>query len=96
MLSLFSPLPQVTVVQRARNPGKQETFPFMLDESLKNITIYITGTSIAFTLTSPAGISPFQFKAVEMFETHLESFFLLRVSLCYIFMTSVCMLTFQV
>lgn len=47
----------VTVVQRARNPGKQETFPFMLDESLKNITIYITGTSIAFTLTSPAGVS---------------------------------------
>ncbi|XP_076004000.1 von Willebrand factor A domain-containing protein 7-like [Genypterus blacodes] len=47
----------VTVLQRARNPGKQETFPFMLDESLKNITIYITGTSITFTLTNPAGVS---------------------------------------
>uniref|UniRef100_A0A3B5AIB1 von Willebrand factor A domain-containing protein 7-like n=1 Tax=Stegastes partitus TaxID=144197 RepID=A0A3B5AIB1_9TELE len=44
----------VTVYQRARNPGKQETFPFTLDESLKNITIYITGTSITFTLTDPA------------------------------------------
>ncbi|KAF3851972.1 hypothetical protein F7725_005327 [Dissostichus mawsoni] len=32
---LIPPLPQVTVIQRARNPGKQETFPFMLDESLK-------------------------------------------------------------
>nr|XP_010780298.1 PREDICTED: von Willebrand factor A domain-containing protein 7-like [Notothenia coriiceps] len=50
----------VTVIQRARNPGKQETFPFMLDESLKNITIYITGTKIAFTLTNPAGVSSSQ------------------------------------
>ncbi|XP_054461153.1 von Willebrand factor A domain-containing protein 7-like [Anoplopoma fimbria] len=47
----------VTVLQRARSPGKQETFPFMLDESLKNITIYITGQSITFTLTNPAGVS---------------------------------------
>ncbi|KAM9363393.1 von Willebrand factor A domain-containing protein 7 [Symphorus nematophorus] len=47
----------VTVLQRARNPGKEETFPFILDESLKNITIYITGTDITFTLTNPAGVS---------------------------------------
>ncbi|XP_071360801.1 von Willebrand factor A domain-containing protein 7-like [Trachinotus anak] len=47
----------VTVLQRARNPGKQETFPFILDESLQNITIYITGTSITFTLTNPASVS---------------------------------------
>ncbi|KAF7655978.1 hypothetical protein LDENG_00047630 [Lucifuga dentata] len=47
----------VTVLQRARNPGKQETFPFMLDESLKNITVYITGSAITFTLTNPAGLS---------------------------------------
>ncbi|KAM7393688.1 hypothetical protein PAMP_020542 [Pampus punctatissimus] len=53
----------VTVLQRARNPGKQETFPFMLDESLKNITIYITGTSITFTLTNPAGVSQSNTKA---------------------------------
>ncbi|KAK5866386.1 hypothetical protein PBY51_020582 [Eleginops maclovinus] len=50
----------VTVIQRARNPGKQETFPFILDESLKNITIYITGTNIAFTLTNPAGVTQSQ------------------------------------
>ncbi|XP_071359311.1 von Willebrand factor A domain-containing protein 7-like [Trachinotus anak] len=47
----------VTVLQRTRNPGKQETFPFLLDESLQNVTIYITGTSITFTLTNPAGVS---------------------------------------
>lgn len=47
----------VTVLQRARNPGKEETFSFALDESLQNITIYITGTSITFTLTNPAGVS---------------------------------------
>ncbi|KAL6110554.1 uncharacterized protein ACO6RY_19613 [Pungitius sinensis] len=46
----------VTVLQRARNPGKQETFPFMLDDSQKNIIIYITGQSISFTLTNPAGV----------------------------------------
>lgn len=61
--SFFPPFPQfcqVTVLQRARNPGTQETFPFTLDESLKNITIYITGRSITFTLTNPAGTSHFQ------------------------------------
>ncbi|XP_069021934.1 von Willebrand factor A domain-containing protein 7-like [Embiotoca jacksoni] len=47
----------VTVLQRARNPGKDEIFRFMLDKSLKNITIYITGTSISFSLTNPAGVS---------------------------------------
>ncbi|XP_017272317.1 von Willebrand factor A domain-containing protein 7 isoform X2 [Kryptolebias marmoratus] len=47
----------VTVLQRARNVGNEETFPFLLDESLKNITIYITGTPITFTLTNPAGVS---------------------------------------
>ncbi|XP_061625940.1 von Willebrand factor A domain-containing protein 7 [Phyllopteryx taeniolatus] len=47
----------VTVFQRAMDPGKPETFPFMLDESLQNITIYITGTFITFTLTNPAGVN---------------------------------------
>ncbi|XP_013865688.1 von Willebrand factor A domain-containing protein 7 [Austrofundulus limnaeus] len=47
----------VTVLQRARNTGREETFPFTLDESLKNITIYLTGTSLTFTMTNPAGIS---------------------------------------
>ncbi|XP_023189663.1 von Willebrand factor A domain-containing protein 7-like [Xiphophorus maculatus] len=46
----------VTVLQQA-TVAEQETFPFVLDESLKNITIYITGTSLTFTLTNPAGVS---------------------------------------
>ncbi|KAK5606350.1 hypothetical protein CRENBAI_022880 [Crenichthys baileyi] len=47
----------VTALQRAMVVGVQETFPFVLDESLKNITIYITGTSLTFTLTNPAGVT---------------------------------------
>ncbi|XP_061685138.1 von Willebrand factor A domain-containing protein 7 [Syngnathoides biaculeatus] len=47
----------VTVFHRAMDPGKTATFPFMLDESLQNVTIYITGTSITFTLTNPAGVT---------------------------------------
>lgn len=47
----------VTVLQRARNPGTVEAFPFLLDGSLNNITIYITGTSIPFTLKNPAGVT---------------------------------------
>ncbi|XP_024146586.1 von Willebrand factor A domain-containing protein 7 [Oryzias melastigma] len=47
----------VTVLQRAREAGTQETFSFTLDESLQNVTIYITGGSVAFTLTNPAGLN---------------------------------------
>ncbi|XP_041957562.1 von Willebrand factor A domain-containing protein 7 [Alosa sapidissima] len=47
----------VTILQRARNPGKVETFPFLLDESVSNVTLYITGTAVAFTLQSPTGVS---------------------------------------
>ncbi|XP_037115899.1 von Willebrand factor A domain-containing protein 7 [Syngnathus acus] len=47
----------VTVFQSTRDPGKPETFSFMLEESLQNITIYITGSSLSFTLTNPAGVS---------------------------------------
>ncbi|KAG8015079.1 von Willebrand factor A domain-containing protein 7, partial [Nibea albiflora] len=53
----------VTVLQRAWNGGAQEIFPFVLDESLKNTTIYITGTSITFTLTNPAGVTQKQNEA---------------------------------
>uniref|UniRef100_A0A1A8RPC7 von Willebrand factor A domain containing 7 n=1 Tax=Nothobranchius rachovii TaxID=451742 RepID=A0A1A8RPC7_9TELE len=47
----------VTVLHKAWKGDTAETFPFMLDESLKAVTIYITGTSITFTLTNPAGVS---------------------------------------
>ncbi|KAL1023647.1 hypothetical protein UPYG_G00043990 [Umbra pygmaea] len=47
----------VTVLQRARNPGRAETFSFQLDESLTNITIYITGKALTFSLKNPAGVT---------------------------------------
>ncbi|KAI2668273.1 von Willebrand factor A domain-containing protein 7 [Labeo rohita] len=47
----------VTVFQTVRNPGKAETFSFIVDSSLKNMTIYITGNSLAFNITSPSGVS---------------------------------------
>ncbi|XP_062334810.1 von Willebrand factor A domain-containing protein 7 [Osmerus eperlanus] len=53
----------VTVLQRARNPGKTETFSFLLDASLTNITIYITGTSVPFILKNPAGVTQSQAEA---------------------------------
>ncbi|TNM86235.1 hypothetical protein fugu_008506 [Takifugu bimaculatus] len=56
----------VTVLQRARSPGNEETFPFVLDESLQNITIYITGAPRAtptFTLTNPSGVNQTQNEA---------------------------------
>eukprot|EP00063_Salmo_salar_P090551 XP_014065386.1 PREDICTED: von Willebrand factor A domain-containing protein 7-like [Salmo salar] len=53
----------VTVLQRARNPGNAETFSFLLDESLNNITIYITGKSLTFTLKNPAGVTQKQNEA---------------------------------
>uniref|UniRef100_A0A673W202 von Willebrand factor A domain-containing protein 7-like n=1 Tax=Salmo trutta TaxID=8032 RepID=A0A673W202_SALTR len=53
----------VIVLQRARNPGRAETFSFLLDESLNNITIYITGKSLTFTLKNPAGVTQKQNEA---------------------------------
>ncbi|KAF7710209.1 von Willebrand factor A domain-containing protein 7 [Silurus meridionalis] len=47
----------VTVLQRARNPGRVEKFPLLLDASLSNVTAYLTGTNLKFTLHSPSGAS---------------------------------------
>ncbi|XP_073335819.1 LOW QUALITY PROTEIN: von Willebrand factor A domain-containing protein 7-like [Pagrus major] len=47
----------VTLLQAARSPGKAETFTFTVDESVKNLTVYITGSSVTFTLISPSGVS---------------------------------------
>ncbi|CAK6971423.1 von Willebrand factor A domain-containing protein 7-like [Scomber scombrus] len=45
----------VTLLQAARNPGKAENFTFTVDATVKNLTIYITGTAVSFTLISPSG-----------------------------------------
>ncbi|XP_065121408.2 von Willebrand factor A domain-containing protein 7-like [Paramisgurnus dabryanus] len=47
----------VTVLQVMRNPAKAENFSFVLDSSLSNVTMYITGVSPVFTLYNPTGVS---------------------------------------
>ncbi|XP_058629417.1 von Willebrand factor A domain-containing protein 7-like isoform X2 [Onychostoma macrolepis] len=47
----------VTVFQTVKKSGKAETYSFTVDSSLKNMTIYITGNSLAFNITSPLGDS---------------------------------------
>ncbi|XP_063075245.1 von Willebrand factor A domain-containing protein 7-like [Engraulis encrasicolus] len=47
----------VTIFQAVRNPGKADNFSFTVDNSLRNLTMYITGTSPTFTITSPAGMT---------------------------------------
>uniref|UniRef100_A0A8C2A2A2 von Willebrand factor A domain containing 10, tandem duplicate 2 n=1 Tax=Cyprinus carpio TaxID=7962 RepID=A0A8C2A2A2_CYPCA len=47
----------VTVLQVERSSAKAENFSFVLDPSLSNTTVYITGDSLVFTLYSPTGES---------------------------------------
>uniref|UniRef100_A0A8C2KG00 von Willebrand factor A domain-containing protein 7-like n=1 Tax=Cyprinus carpio TaxID=7962 RepID=A0A8C2KG00_CYPCA len=47
----------VTILQRSRNPGLVESIPFLLDKSVSNTTIYITGSSLTFNLRSPTGVT---------------------------------------
>ncbi|XP_078121619.1 von Willebrand factor A domain-containing protein 7-like isoform X2 [Sander vitreus] len=47
----------VTLLQATRNPGKTDTFYFIVDETVINLTVYITGRSVHFTLISPKGES---------------------------------------
>ncbi|KAK9981266.1 hypothetical protein ABG768_000819 [Culter alburnus] len=47
----------VTILQRSRDPGRVESFSFLLDRSVSNTIIYITGSSLTFNLRSPTGAS---------------------------------------
>ncbi|XP_059410430.1 von Willebrand factor A domain-containing protein 7-like [Carassius carassius] len=47
----------VTILQCSRDPGREENFPFLLDRSLSNTIIYITGTGLTFNLRSPTGVT---------------------------------------
>ncbi|XP_071377847.1 von Willebrand factor A domain-containing protein 7-like [Centroberyx affinis] len=47
----------VTLLQAARSPGKADNFTFLVDESVGNLTVYITGRSLTFTLINPSGES---------------------------------------
>ncbi|MEQ2223602.1 hypothetical protein ILYODFUR_038240, partial [Ilyodon furcidens] len=44
----------IVLLQAARNPGKAENFTVAVDESVRNLTVYITGASVDFTLVSPS------------------------------------------
>ncbi|XP_027888394.1 LOW QUALITY PROTEIN: mucin-3A-like [Xiphophorus couchianus] len=46
----------VSLLQASRNLGKSENFTFVVDDTVKNLTIYITGTSVDFSLISPSGV----------------------------------------
>ncbi|XP_054907451.1 von Willebrand factor A domain-containing protein 7-like [Poeciliopsis prolifica] len=46
----------VTLLQASRNPGKTENFTFSVDESVRNLTIYVTGSNVEFTLIDPSGV----------------------------------------
>ncbi|XP_071377870.1 von Willebrand factor A domain-containing protein 7-like [Centroberyx affinis] len=47
----------VTLLQAARTPGRPDNFTFSVDESVRNLIIYIIGRSLSFTLISPSGAS---------------------------------------
>ncbi|XP_056141253.1 von Willebrand factor A domain-containing protein 7-like [Lampris incognitus] len=47
----------VTVLQLVRNPGTAEKFFFSIEESMRDLTIYITGRSLTFALVSPSGVT---------------------------------------
>ncbi|KAG7516709.1 hypothetical protein JOB18_038385 [Solea senegalensis] len=42
----------VKLLQVSRNAGNPDNFTFSVDDSVKNLTMYITGRSLAFTITS--------------------------------------------
>lgn len=46
---------KVTLLQTARNPGNAENFTFSVDESVGNLTVYITGVFFTVSLVSPSG-----------------------------------------
>ncbi|XP_076149997.1 von Willebrand factor A domain-containing protein 7-like [Alosa pseudoharengus] len=47
----------VTISQTVRDPGTTETFSFTVDDSVKNLTVYITGSTPSFTIISASGAS---------------------------------------
>ncbi|XP_026795889.3 von Willebrand factor A domain-containing protein 7-like [Pangasianodon hypophthalmus] len=47
----------VTLFQAVRNPARAEIFSVFVDSSVQNLTIYITGNSPDYTITSPSGVS---------------------------------------
>ncbi|XP_055082677.1 uncharacterized protein LOC117381964 [Periophthalmus magnuspinnatus] len=47
----------VTLLQVVRNPGKSDNVTFTVDDTVTDLTIYITGTNKDFILISPTGVA---------------------------------------
>ncbi len=65
---LFHVISQVTLLQAARSPGKADNFTFLVDETVINLTVYITGHSVTFTLVSPTGNTAFLNEIFSVYE----------------------------
>lgn len=52
----FSAFLQVTLFEAVRNPAKAENFSLFVDSFVQNLTIYVTGNSPTYTITSPSGV----------------------------------------
>lgn len=45
----------MTLLQAVRDPGPDTNFTFAVDGTVTNLTVYITGQSVSYTVTSPSG-----------------------------------------
>lgn len=45
----------MTLLHATRSSGEAESFTFVVDESIRNLAVYITGTSVDVSLTDPSG-----------------------------------------
>ncbi|XP_072535233.1 von Willebrand factor A domain-containing protein 7-like [Salminus brasiliensis] len=45
----------VTIFQAVRNSGGTELFTFVVDSTVRNLTFYITGNPLLFSITAPSG-----------------------------------------
>lgn len=45
----------MTLLQIVRDPGRDANFTFAVDGTVTNLTVYITGQVVSYTVTSPSG-----------------------------------------
>ncbi|KAM4547208.1 von Willebrand factor A domain-containing protein 7-like [Fundulus diaphanus] len=57
IITQFARSSVVTLLQASRSRGQTDSFNFIVDETVSNPTVYITGRSLTFTITSPTGAS---------------------------------------
>ncbi|XP_047463501.1 von Willebrand factor A domain-containing protein 7-like [Mugil cephalus] len=63
---------QVILLHAARNHGK-DTFHFLVDETVQNPTVYITGRSVSFMIKSPTGASQLSTEAISVDSLFISS-----------------------